>query len=181
MRKVEIKDLNDNFFEVIGKEWMLVTAGDKNNFNLMTASWGGIGWLWNKPVAFVFIRPERHTFLFSEQSDRMTLSFLGMDKEAREIYKVCGSKSGRDINKVEACGLKVIPTELGDVTYKGARLTLVGRKMYADSLKPACFVDTEARSKWYRNIENDSTADKGITNGFHKMYVSEITEAYVND
>lgn len=44
MRKIEIKDLNDNFFEAIGKEWMLVTAGYKDNFNLMTASWGGIGW-----------------------------------------------------------------------------------------------------------------------------------------
>lgn len=181
MRKIEIKDLNDNFFEAIGKEWMLVTAGDKDNFNLMTASWGGIGWLWNKPVAFVFIRPERHTFQFSEQSERMTLSFLGMDKEAREIYKVCGSKSGRDINKVEACELKVVPTEQGDVTYDGARLTLVGRKLYADDLKPECFMNADTREKWYRSTGNDSNADKGITNGYHKMYVIEITEAYMND
>ena len=58
MKKLEVKDLKENFFEAIGKEWMLVTAGTKEKFNTMTASWGGIGWLWNKPVAFVFIRPE---------------------------------------------------------------------------------------------------------------------------
>ena len=54
MKKLEVKDLKDNFFEAIGKEWMLITAGTKEKFNTMTASWGGIGWLWNKPVAFVF-------------------------------------------------------------------------------------------------------------------------------
>ena len=55
MKKLEIKDLKENFFEAIGKEWMLVTAGTKEKFNTMTASWGGIGWLWNKPVT-VYIR-----------------------------------------------------------------------------------------------------------------------------
>ena len=55
MKSIAIKDLSENFFEVIGKEWMLVTAGSKEHFNTMTASWGGIGWLWNKPVVFVFI------------------------------------------------------------------------------------------------------------------------------
>ena len=69
MKKINPKDLNDNVFEAIGKEWMLLTAGKSDNFNLMTASWGGIGWLWNKPVAFVFIRPERYTFEFAELND----------------------------------------------------------------------------------------------------------------
>ena len=60
MKKAELKTLaNENAFDLIGKEWMLVTAGNKEKFNTMTASWGGIGWLWNKPVAFIFIRPER--------------------------------------------------------------------------------------------------------------------------
>ena len=77
MKKLEVKDLKENFFEAIGKEWMLVTAGTKEKFNTMTASWGGIGWLWNKPVAFVFIRPERYTYEFVEKNDHLTLySFL---------------------------------------------------------------------------------------------------------
>lgn len=77
MKRLEIKELSENFFEAIGKEWMLVTAGTKDGFNTMTASWGGIGWLWNKPVAFIFIRPERFTYEFVEKSDFLTLSFLG--------------------------------------------------------------------------------------------------------
>lgn len=60
MKKTDITALaKENAFDLIGKKWMLVTAGTKDSFNTMTASWGGIGWLWNKPVAFVFIRPER--------------------------------------------------------------------------------------------------------------------------
>ena len=99
MKKLEVKDLKENFFEAIGKEWMLVTAGTKEKFNTMTASWGGIGWLWNKPVAFVFIRPERYTYEFVEKNDYLTLSFLG--EENKKIHAVCGSKSGRNIDKVK--------------------------------------------------------------------------------
>ena len=84
MEKLEVKDLKENFFEAIGKEWMLVTAGTKEKFNTMTASWGGIGWLWNKPVAFVFIRPERYTYEFVEKNDHLTLSFLG--EENKKIH-----------------------------------------------------------------------------------------------
>ena len=82
MKSIAIKDLSENFFEVIGKEWMLVTAGSKEHFNTMTASWGGIGWLWNKPVVFVFIRSERYTYEFMEENEYFTLSFLG--KENRD-------------------------------------------------------------------------------------------------
>lgn len=90
MKPIAIKDLSENFFEVIGKEWMLVTAGNKDHFNTMTASWGGIGFLWNKPVVYIFIRPERYTFEFIEKSEYFTLSFLG--EENRAIHKICGSK-----------------------------------------------------------------------------------------
>ena len=74
----------------------------------MTASWGGIGWLWNKTVAFVFIRPERYTYEFVEKNDYLTLSFLG--EENKKIHAVCGSKSGRNIDKVKETGLKPVFT-----------------------------------------------------------------------
>ena len=75
MKSIAIKDLSENFFEVIGKEWMLVTAGSKEHFNTMTASWGGIGWLWNKPVVFVFIRSERYTYELWRRTNISPFSF----------------------------------------------------------------------------------------------------------
>ena len=99
MKEIKVNELTDNLFETISKEWMLVTAGTKDKFNTMTANWGGAGFLWNRPVAFIFIRPERYTFDFIEQNDYLTLSFLG--EEHKEIHKICGSKSGRDMDKVK--------------------------------------------------------------------------------
>ena len=78
MKQTDIARLgSEDTFSIIGKEWMLVTAGTPDHFNTMTASWGGLGWLWNRPVAFIFVRPERYTHQFIEETDRLTLSFLG--------------------------------------------------------------------------------------------------------
>ena len=95
MKKIEPNKLPDNYINIIGNEWMLVTAGTKEKFNTMTASWGGTGFLWNRPVVFIFIRPERYTYEFIENGDYFTLSFLG--QEHKDVHKICVSKSGRDI------------------------------------------------------------------------------------
>ena len=116
MQELAIKDLTENFFEAIGKEWMLVTSGSKEKFNTMTASWGGIGFLWNKAVAFIFIRPERYTYEFIEKNDMLTLSFLGSGN--RSIYNICGSKSGRDTDKIKESGLLPLTTPDGNVTFE---------------------------------------------------------------
>lgn len=167
MEKIDLKTLNDNVFDLIGKEWVLITAGTKNGgFNMMTASWGCLGWLWNKPVAVIFVRPERYTHQFVEAGEYVTLSFLGNGSEAREIYNYCGSKSGRDSDKVQATGLRPVETETGGITYKQSRLTLECRKLYKDSIKPECFIDGSIE-KWY--------GEKG---GYHDVYVLEIVNAY---
>lgn len=165
MKRLEIKELSENFFETIGKEWMLVTAGNKNQFNTMTASWGGIGWLWNKPVVFVFVRPERYTFEFTEKNDCFTLAFLG--NEHRDIYNFCGSHSGRDTDKVSATGLTPLCTELGNITFEQARLTLECKKLYAQGLSPEAFIDPLLIERWYNEH-----------GGMHKMYVAEIVNAW---
>lgn len=165
MKRIEIKDLTENFFETISKEWMLVTAGTPEHFNTMTASWGGIGFLWNKPVAFVFIRPERYTYEFAEKNEYLTLSFLG--DENRQIYNICGSKSGRDTDKVQETGLKPLPTPDGNITFEQSRLTLECRKLYSRMLEPESFIDKQPLEKWYS--EN---------NGMHKMYIVEIVNVW---
>ena len=93
MEKINVKELNDNVFETIGKEWMLVCAGNKDHFNMMTASWGCLGWLWNKPVAVVFIRPERFTHGIIEENEFMTLKIYLFPRPARrrKIYSFCAS------------------------------------------------------------------------------------------
>ena len=51
--EINCENLNMNAFKLIGKDWMLITSGNKEKFNTMTASWGSIGVLWNKNIATI--------------------------------------------------------------------------------------------------------------------------------
>ena len=155
----------EDTIKLISKEWMLVTAGTSESFNTMTANWGGIGFLWNKPVAFVFIRPERYTHEFIEKGERMTLSFYTEDY--REALKICGTKSGRDINKVAATGLTPVALESGAMTFGEARLTLDCHKLFKAPMQKADFIDKEVLKTWY-----------GERGGLHDVYVVEIDNVY---
>ena len=75
-KKINPSDINESIFDLIGKDWALVTSGNSDKFNTMTISWGGAGIMWGKPVAFTFIRPQRYTFEFIENNDYYTMSFF---------------------------------------------------------------------------------------------------------
>ncbi len=171
MNKTNINTLGkENAFSLIGEEWMLVTAGKKDDYNTMTASWGGIGWLWNKPVAFIFIRPERYTHDFIEKNERLTLSFY--KEEYRKALQICGSKSGRDIDKAKETGLCPTLTESGSVTFEQARLTLDCRKLFKMEMTEAAFIDKSLVERWY----NDKPGG-----GMHSVYIVEIENIYENN
>lgn len=156
----------ENAFELIGKQWMLVTAGYEEHFNTMTASWGGIGWLWNKPVAFVFIRPERYTHQFIDSNSRLTLSFYS--EAYRKVLQLCGTQSGRDTDKVVATGLTPVTLPTGAITFAQSRLTLDCRKLFKAPMQESHFIDSELLDKWY-----------GAHGGLHDVYVVEIEDVYV--
>lgn len=168
MTKQDINILKgEDIFSLIGKEWMLVTAGTEGNVNTMTASWGGMGWLWNKPVAFVFIRPERYTHDFVERTDRMTLSFLG--EKHRKALQLCGSVSGRDRDKIGEAGLTPVVLQTGATTFAEARLVLDCRKLYKADMSADGFIDSEVLARWY----NDKPGG-----GLHTLYIAEIEGVY---
>lgn len=167
MKKIDPKELDRNVIEMIGQQWMLITAGQQSQFNTMTASWGMLGFLWNKPVATVFVRPERYTFEFMEEYDTFTLSFMG--QEYRHALKVCGSQSGRDTDKISDAGLKPITTEQGNIYFEGAEIVVECRTMYTDFLKEDQFTDNSPLMKWYGEHEG----------GLHKMYIAEVLNTWI--
>lgn len=168
MKETTIKTLGkEDIIDLISKQWMLVTAGTRESYNTMTANWGGIGYLWHRNVAFMFVRPERYTHDFIEREDALTLSFY--PQEYREALTVCGTKSGRDIDKAAATGL--VPEELpsGAMTFSQARLTLQCRKLFKSEMTDADFIDRSIVERWY-----------SAPNGFHTVYVVEIEKVFVN-
>jgi flavin reductase (DIM6/NTAB) family NADH-FMN oxidoreductase RutF len=157
-RTVEATDIRDNVFKLIGEDWMLVTAGNLRRWNTMTAAWGGLGFLWRKPVAFAFVRPTRYTYGFMEKADRFTLSFF--PEKCRKALTFCGTHSGRDTDKAKETGLLPFAPMPGTVSFVQARLILVCRKLYTTDIDPKCFLDP----KLDRNYPKKD---------YHRVYVGE--------
>ena len=150
--------------ERIGKGWMLISAGDvssdKSNWNTMTASWGGLGVLWGRDVAFIFIRPGRRTFELANPASLFSLSFF--DESRRKALKICGEQSGRDIDKAAVAGLTPMAFEDGAIGFKESKEVLVCRKLYYHDLDPNTFIDAHAIETHYPDKD------------YHRMFVGEI-------
>jgi flavin reductase (DIM6/NTAB) family NADH-FMN oxidoreductase RutF len=152
-------ELNESAFRLVGKDWMLVVAGNMENYNMMTASWGSLGVLWNKPVASVFIRPPRFTYEYIEKNSYFTLCFF--DEKYRKLLNILGSKSGRNINKMQLDELEALPLENGGVYFNQARLVIECRKLYYNDIDPENFLDASISGHYPKK-------------DYHRMYIGEV-------
>lgn len=164
LQKIDVEQLNQNVFRAIGKQWMLVTASNRESCNTMTASWGGLGVLWGNPAATAYIRPQRYTHEFLDREAYFTLSFLPEDY--RKALGYCGSHSGRDGDKWAATGLTPAFTDSGVPYVAQAELVLVVKKQFCQRMDPDCILDEAVIERCYP--ERD----------FHDIYIGQIVEAY---
>lgn len=165
-KEISAEELQFNPFTKIGKEWMLVTAGDENRHNTMTASWGGVGVMWGKNVVSVYIRPQRYTKEFVDANDTFTLSFY--DEAWKKALGICGSKSGRDCDKEAEAGLTPYYVD-GTTAFEEADMILICKKQYHQDMAPEHFDVKENDEKWYP--EKD----------YHTLYMAEIVKVLVRE
>lgn len=164
-QEIKTTELNANPFQMIGKDWLLITAQKDGKCNTMTASWGGLGVMWGKDVAFIVLRPQRYTKEFVDASP--SLSICVLPERFRKEYSYLGSVSGRDEDKIAKAGLTVVHD--GEVPYfEEAHTALICRKLYAQPYRPECFIVDGIDQKWY---END----------YHTMYICEIEKVLVKE
>lgn len=162
-RQISPDKIPGNIYKMLSENWMLITAGNDNGFNMMTASWGGLGHLYNKPVAFCFINPTRYTINFMESKDTYTLSFY--TEAYRDALNYCGTHSGKDGNKVQGSGLTPITTPNGSKAFSEAWLIIECKKMVEQQFTPEAILDPAAREKWGAEP--------------HKMFIGEIINVWV--
>ena len=156
--EIKPNNFDESPFRLIGRDWTLITAGNMDSYNTMTASWGGMGILWNKPAVTIYVRHSRYTYDFIEKNDLFTLSFYS--DEYRKALNFCGSKSGRDYDKAKETGLT--PMELdGGIAFEEARLVFLCRKMYFQDMDTANFLDKDA-AKFYPEPD------------YHRIYTGEV-------
>lgn len=167
MKKVSHLTIKDNPIDEFKNKWALVTARKKDGtFNMCTIAWGSIGELWSKDVITVYVKENRYTNSFLLEDDYFTVSFF--DEKDKGMLAFCGSKSGRDVNKVNECGLKVVFLENG-ITFENARRVYLCKKLYQDSFKKENFVNQNKIINTYYKDEP-----------FHYFYIGEILETYEN-
>ncbi len=167
-RKISPDEISENVIKLISRDWMLVTAGDESSYNTMTASWGSVGFMWGKPVAQCYVRPQRYTYEFMEKSDTYTLTFF--PDGYKDALNLCGTKkSGRDLSiKPETPdGYYSAKSVDGCVSFKEAKLVLVLKKLYHQDMKKEAFDEASIVSKDYPNGD------------FHRIYIGEILSCYV--
>lgn len=151
----------------LGAENALLTAGTEGRCNTMTIGWCQAGRLWGLQTCTVYVRPERYTWQFMEEREYFTVSVLpaGMKK----AMSLCGTRSGRDVDKIKECGLTVRTGAGGAPFFEEAELVLVCRTLYAQDLAPACVLPAG---------EEAVLPSYGAKGGWHRAYTGEIVEAY---
>lgn len=162
-KDISPEELGDNVFNLVGKDWMLITAGTRESYNTMTASWGSLGVLWRRPVAICFVRPTRHTFGFINQAEHFSLSFF--PEGYREALDFCGAHSGRDTDKAAATGLEPVNLEDRGVSFRQARLILLCKKLYTQDFDPRFFLEPTIEELY---PEKD----------YHRVFVGEIIRCW---
>lgn len=165
-KEIQVSDLQMNPMTLIGKEWMLVTAGDESGYNTMTASWGHLGTLWNLPTSTIFVRPQRYTKEFVDREPLYTLTFF--PEAHKKALGYLGSHSGRDEDKVAKVGFTPVFKD-GFTYFAEANLVLVCRKLYRAPVIEDGFLDKGVMEASYPNRD------------FHDLYVGEIVKVLVPD
>lgn len=165
-KEIKPEELNKSAFQLIGGDWMLITAEKGDKTNTMTASWGGLGVMWNKNVAYMVLRPQRYTKEFVDNSDTYSLCFFD------DIYKkqlaYLGSVSGRDEDKISKTGLTVVHCD-GTPYFEEARIVIICKKLFAQELTPESFIEKNLIEKNYPNKD------------FHTLYISEIEKILIKE
>ncbi len=169
MKEINYKDMKFNPFNLIGGEWMLVTAGsEQTGCNTMTASWGHLGCLWgnNDPTAVIYLRPSRYTKEFVDREECFTLCV--MDRSFKKQMAYLGSVSGRNENKIANAGLSPVYAD-NTVYFEEAKLVLICRKIYQSELQEDGFLCEDTIESNYPQRD------------FHTMYVGRIVKVLARD
>ena len=165
MKKVDLKTLRPEIFEIFLKQNALLTAGDREKCNTMTIGWGLMGDLWNVPAFTAYVRPSRYTWQFAEENDCFTVSFFGTPRP--QALAVLGTKSGRDMDKIHQSGLTPVELE-GQVAFEEAQVVLICKKIYVDDLK-----SEKIPQQWKDKFYGDGD--------YHRIYTGQVLSVYVKE
>ena len=98
MKQISPEELEIKAVDLWKNQWLLLTAGTLDDCNMMTVAWGSIGCMLARPFVQIVVRPQRHTYQYTEKCDSFTLS--AFPEKYRDALSTLGSISGRDGDKL---------------------------------------------------------------------------------
>lgn len=167
-REIHAFDYAETILKQVGKAALITTkSGEK--VNSMTIGWGTMGVEWGKPIFITYVRQHRFTWKQLRENPEFTVN-IPMDEDAKQILRYCGTKSGRDTDKIADLGLTLVePTSISVPGIKELPLTLECRVLYRQSQEPNS-IPEEIRNKFYAdNVPGD----------YHDAFYAEIVAAYI--
>ena len=144
-RKVNPDQIPGNAVKLISDAF-IITAGNDELFNPMAGGWGGLGNLFNRPVAYCFIDPSRYTYGIMQKNDTYTLSFY--TPAYQDAIQYVGTHSGRDGNKVAGSKLTPITTPSGSKAFAEAWLIIECKKIATQLLTPSSVTDAAVKAQY---------------------------------
>ena len=91
---------------------VLVTCGTAEQANIFTVGWTGICCT-HPPMTYISVRPTRFSYEIIRKSGEFVINLP--TTALVKAVDFCGVRSGRNTDKITACGLHLLPSEHGDV------------------------------------------------------------------
>ena len=171
-----------NAFEYAGqichamKKGILMTTKNDDFVNTMVIGWGHIGIEWGRPIFVAYVRESRHTKEMVENHGEFTIN-IPMGEVDSNIIKICGSKSGRDMDKIQELGLHLEESNVVSVPgIKEFPLTLECKVIYKQK-QDLTAIPEDILARYYPEVSGRTFA--GETRDFHYAYYGEIVGAYL--
>ena len=170
-RKVNVWDYAGQIVQAM-RPGILATTKADGRVNTMTIGWGTLGIEWGRPIFILFVRESRHTKQMLDMNGEFTIN-VPLDFCDKKVLSYCGTKSGRDTDKIADLGLTL--EEPTTITVPGIRelpLTLECKVIYKQEQEPAA-IDPEVNRQHYPAFFPDGRGD------YHTAYYGQILDAYI--
>ncbi len=172
--KINPFDYAEQISKALSKGILLNTNGEK--FNSMVIGWGHLGVVWSLPTFVVYVRQGRYTRAQLDATREFTLS-VPLGEPVPQIVRVCGSMSGRRVDKADAAGLTLVePSTIATPAVAEYPLTLECRVLYAQKQELGDIPEDIRRRMYPADVDSDNPLSNRDA---HIAYIGQIVDAYI--